>query len=464
MILYKYVTLLFFITLYIHVQAQETVPLYLGTKTTYRPLQTKPAAPPKGFTPVFINYVGRHGARFMTKPGSDILVADILQQAKQQNALTKTGKKVQQTVIQFANAEKNNYENITLLGAQEQNAIGKRISNEYRNAFDKKDIEVWMTTKVRTQQSAKAFLQGIPDAVKENIQQNILPDSTDAMLRFYDMSPAYNAYLQSKSLQRHLDSLQENKRMMETAKRVCSKLFTQSFCQSLQGKKITADDGSGKKKPADAIAFLQALYDVYTVWFSASKEIQQACGCKPVNYIEQAFTSKDLQWLNLVNNAEDFYEKGPAEDTLGIQVTIAVPLLVDFINTTDSVVNGTKHSGAALRFTHAEAIAPFATLLGIPQASVESHSVYTYQQHWQASQIIPLSANIQWILYTSGNHYLVKVLLNEKEVKLPIPTNSFPYYDWKTVRRFYVDKLNGLGASLQGNMQEYLHHTKNALP
>ena len=458
MILRKYLTLLFFITLYIHLQAQETVPLYLGTKTTYRPLQAKHTAPPKGFTPMFINYVGRHGARFMTKPGSDIL-----QQAEQQNALTETGKKVRQTAMQFADAEKNNYENITSPGAQEQKGIGARMFHEYKSVFDKKEIDVLMTTKVRTQQSAKAFLQGLPDSVKENIHQNILPDSSDAMLRFYDMSPAYDAYVQSKMVKQHLDSLQDDKRMTEAAKQVCNKIFTSSFYQSLKDKKITADYGAGKKKPVDAIVFLQALYDVYTVWFSANKEIQQACNCKPANNIQQAFTTNNLQWLDLVNNAEDFYKKGPAEDTSGIQVTIAAPLLVNFINTTDSIVNGTKYSDAVLRFTHAEAISPFTTLLGIPEANAESRSVYGYQHGWQASQIIPLSANIQWILYTNSRHYLLKVLLNEKEVKLPVATSTFPYYNWQAVRQFYTDKLNKLGASLGGNMQEYLLRNKGAL-
>ncbi len=454
--LYRHVTLLFFIFFSIHLEAQEAVPLYLGTKTTYHPLQTKHTAPPKGYEALFVNYVGRHGARFMTKPGSDVLVADVLGQAAQQHALTQTGKKVQEAIIQFAKAEKNHYENITLLGAQEQKGIGDRLFTEYRSAFNKKEMDVFMTGKVRTQQSADAFCQGYRDSAGNNINRIVIPDSADAMLRFYDMSPAYDAYLQSKFLQQHLDSLQADRRMVEVAKQVCSRLFSQAFYQSLQDKKIMADYGAGKKKPVDAIVFVEALYDVYSIWFSARKEIQQACYCKPANNIQQAFTTNDLKWLDQVNNAEDFYKKGPAEDTSGIQVTIAAPLLVNFINTTDSVVNGTKHSNAVLRFTHAEAISPFATLLGIPQASFESRSVFSFQQHWQASRIIPLSANIQWILYSDGSHYVVKVLLNEGEIKLPVATNTFPYYNWQMVREYYTEKLSRLHVTLQTNMQEYL--------
>ena len=104
----------------------------------------------------------------------------------------------------------------------------------------------------------------------------------------------------------------------------------------------------------------------------------------------------------------------------------------------------TKQEDAILRFTHAEAISPFATLLGIPQASIPAASVYEYNKHWSAAAIIPLSANIQWIVYSNGTEYLVKALLNEKEVSLPLPAKLWPYYSWEDVRKYYQQKLIGI--------------------
>ncbi len=448
MYLYRCLALFILLALCIYLQAQNTVPSYLGTKTTYHPQQTKHASSPAGYEPVFINYVGRHGARFMTKPGSDLLVTDVLKQADKQNALTPTGMQALQAVVQFDSVEKNNYENITLLGADEQKQIGERLYSEYKSVFDGKPVDVLMTTKVRTQQSADAFLKGLPNVQKENIHRIVLPDSTDAMLRFYDMSPAYDQYVKSKAVQRHLDTVMQDERTAVTANHICQRLFTKPFTKALQDGKIEANIASEKKETVDAIVFAQAFYDVYTIWFSAIKEMQKSCRCQPNNYLQNAFAKEDLQWLDLINNAEDFYAKGPAEDTLGIQIAIAAPLLLNFINTTDSVVGKTKPTGSILRFTHAEAISPFATLLGIPQASAVSRSAYDYQQHWQASEIIPLSANIQWILYTNGKQYVVKVLLNEKEIKLPVSTTTFPYYDWLSVRQFYISRLTQLGITL----------------
>jgi hypothetical protein len=37
--------------------------------------------------------------------------------------------------------------------------------------------------------------------------------------------------------------------------------------------------------------------------------------------------------------------------------------------------------------------------------------------------------------------YLVKVLLNEKEMALPVPTQHAPYYKWQEVKKFYLKKI-----------------------
>ncbi|HVX51677.1 MAG TPA: hypothetical protein VHB48_16065, partial [Chitinophagaceae bacterium] len=85
---------------------------YLGTKTPYpvtRIIRNTPA--PKGYQAVFINYVGRHGARFLTKPGSDVLVVNVLALADSNNALTATGRNIKQMARRFEEIEKGNYEN-----------------------------------------------------------------------------------------------------------------------------------------------------------------------------------------------------------------------------------------------------------------------------------------------------------------------------------------------------------------
>ncbi|MCM1224772.1 MAG: hypothetical protein NC548_61020, partial [Lachnospiraceae bacterium] len=64
---------------------------------------------------------------------------------------------------------------------------------------------------------------------------------------------------------------------------------------------------------------------------------------------------------------------------------------------------------------------------------------------WRDYQVVPMAANIQIIFYRKkddSENILVKVLLNEQEAKLPIGHVEGPYYDWKKLREYYLDKIS----------------------
>jgi len=400
----------------------QTNALYAGTKTPYQTPAGKYTPAPAGFTPVFVNHVGRHGSRFFTKAGSDVQVLQVLEEAEKSKALTPLGQQLLGMTQRFVSIQKGNYENITGLGADEQRLIGKRLLCNYKQAFTGKGLEIYATHKVRTQQSAAAFLDSFTTYAGKK-EYKILPDSVDTMLRFYDLSAAYQAFKKSSAVQQPVDSLLNDKKTTQYAQQVCNKLFTAAF-------------------KTDAVVFATNLYDVYCGTFAVPVEMKaHGYAAESLNF-RLAFTPQQLQWFAFINGAEDFLEKGAGRNTDGIQATVATPLLADFIKTTSEVIAHTKQTDAILRFTHAEAISPFATLLGIPQASVPAASIYQYNKHWSPESIIPLSANIQWIVYSNGADYLVKVLLNEQEALLPVAGKQAPYYKWEEVKKYYMGKLN----------------------
>ena len=239
-----------------------------------------------------------------------------------------------------------------------------------------------------------------------------------------------------------MDSLDKDGRTAATAKRTCARLFSPAFIRTL---------------PGGGVAFTDNLYDLYTIAWSMSGELKAAGHPDDREGLGAAFDKNGLEWLEFRNGAADFLEKGPGFDSVGIQVKVAAPLLVDIINSLDRAVGKADSPDAVLRFTHAEAIAPLAALLGIRGASSPVKSVYHYHDHWRAGDVIPLSANIQWILYAGDSgSYLVKVLLNEREAVLPVATGQWPYYSWEALRAYYAAKLGALDVQLGGNMQEYL--------
>lgn len=431
---------------------------FSGTKTPYREPKQAYTPPPAGFKPVFVNHVGRHGARFLTKAGSDVNVLQLLSLAQKDNGLTPVGIKLKEMTTRFLSIEKGNYENITQLGREEQAGIGKRMISQYKDAFKGRGLEVVTTYKVRTQQSAEAFLKGFGSYKGKKIF-HITPDSLDDVLRFYDLSPAYQEYKKSPAVEVPVDSLNNDARTKKTAERVCARVFTPSFLNAFFKKDITIETGR-KQVKMDPVSFTEYLYDLYCVQLSIPVEMHEKGYAASSIDFGIAFDQKDFEWLSFKNDAADFLEKGAGTDTLGIQVKVATPLLAEFVNSTEAIINNEKHADAILRFTHAEAISPFATLLGVPQASSPSSSIYQYNKHWQAASIIPLSANIQWIIYSNGKEYLVKMLLNEKETKLPLATSSWPYYKWNDVKQYYLGKLQALQTGPKQDMHRYLTELK----
>ena len=55
--------------------------------------------------------------------------------------------------------------------------------------------------------------------------------------------------------------------------------------------------------------------------------------------------------------------------------------------------------------------------------------------------MIPMAGNLQMVFYrggVAGKDILVKFLLNEREVTLPISASTGKYYDWKSVKEYML--------------------------
>ena len=55
-----------------------------------------------------------------------------------------------------------------------------------------------------------------------------------------------------------------------------------------------------------------------------------------------------------------------------------------------------------------------------------------------------MASNIQLVFYrknANDKDVLVKVLLNEKEATLPLPSDIAPYYKWSDFREFYLKRI-----------------------
>ena len=120
-------------------------------------------------------------------------------------------------------------------------------------------------------------------------------------------------------------------------------------------------------------------------------------------------------------------------------------LLRKIIEDADSCI-ATPRNGATLRFGHETIVLPLTCLLGLNGFDHQFTDLEELDINgWQNFDVFPMAANIQFIFYRKNpkdKDVLFKILLNENEATLPIPTNSAPYYHWSDFRDVYLKKLN----------------------
>lgn len=418
---------------------------FLGSKTLYQNQQVQYIAPPEGYLPVFINHVGRHGARHLTKDVNTTYIYQLLLHVDSLNGLSEAGKLLKEKIWMLEKVEKKNIKSISFRGKTEQQGLAGRMFANYSDVFNnsKPIIHVSYTKEIRTVQTSDAFLTELETKIKKPI---ITKEVNDTTLRFYDMSPAYDLYKNNASWHQYLQQLRDTLKYNELTVQVVQQFFTKSYFKNLKEK--------------DLSRFTAELFGFVTIFYSVQEEIKNA-GYKisDVN-MQSYFTCTQLSTLGKIDNAEDYFVKGPGADINDIQVKIALPLLADFISTTDSYIK-TKTVNAELRFGHAETISPIAALMGL--ASETTKWMNDIDQVWNADKVIPLSSNIQWILYqkAGSDNYLIKFLLNEKEVLVKgLTTKTFPYYNWNEVRAFYIKKLESFNTGLNTNFVQFLKEAK----
>lgn len=412
-----------------------------GSKSAY-PHDDIPAltSAPQGYTAFYINHIGRHGSRYISKPKNEDITLKILNLANQEQQLTPQGEILRQQVNRIISLNQHNYGQLSELGKQDMQEMGARVLDNNKTVFSGKHIEVLTTTVPRAIASANAFLVSF-HSLYPTITIKQQPEDAQTTLRFFEYSPAFENYKESKSLKDLSKLLEKSAQTKLMSQNVVSKIFTPEFIAQLDEGIVGIDKGKIKTHE-----FTLALFALYQELLSFTPQLLTN---NQLDF-DAYFNDQQKQWLTAVITVKNYLQIGPAFNANGIQIKIAAPLLLDIIETTDNAITN-QNIDANFRFAHAETVSPLATLLELDGTTQITDAIDDYPKYWQAEKIIPMGANIQFIFYKSQQPtqpILVKVLLNEREVHLPIKTNHYPYYEWQAVKQFYTQKLISLGIDL----------------
>ena len=385
-----------------------------------RRLPDKPLTPsPKGYEPYYMSHYGRHGSRWLISDNSYTGPRDILREAKDQGKLTPLGEEVLKKIEAFEPTSVKRLGDLSTVGERQHHGIARRMVSNFPEIFKKENVQIdaRSTVVIRCILSMTAECEELAAANPTACIHN-------------DVSEAFQYYLNApregliKKMGRKGREIRNSSKPKD-CDRVMGVLFND----------VQWANDSIKNDP-----FIYNLFDVATNMQSHDTDID----------LYSIFNDDDIyeQWR--IRNIGWYVDYGPAPLTEGVMPFTQKYLLRNIIETTDTITQ----TQATLRFGHEVCVLPLACLLELDSCGIAVNDLDKLDQYWRNYRIFPMACNIQLVFYRPINgkkgDILVKALLNERECTLPVKTKQFPYYRWKDLRQYYLDKLSRFEALEKG--------------
>lgn len=367
-----------------------------GSLYVYKePRQEKSTPIPRGYTPVALQLFARNGSRYLMQKTDYEQPRQILQRAQAAGKLTALGREVLAEVDSLATLARGHYGEITRAGIEQHRGIARRMFYRHKEIFGRaKTIEVVSTPSLHCQQSMQSQCAQLL-ALNPHLQF-----STDIASHswFSGLISAHTTELTSVNPYRLMGCLFNDTIYIRQHIEACS-LFQQLFLLAAN------------------IQSLDCRLDLFRI-----------------------FTRDECYAYWRDDNYSIFrkYTRTPCFDA-GKETT---ELLMSRIEQQAQKSFERQQPSAMLCFGNEENLLRLCEALNLNGCSLQAPTSEEVATHWRSYQLFPLGANLQLVFYRSRKNprILVKVLLNERETRIPIPSDTAPYYDWEQVR-LYVRQM-----------------------
>ncbi len=271
---------------------------------------------------------------------------------------------------------------------------------------------------------------------------DLVTSPADPYYPTYQDSLAFQAYASDADMVAKVASILATPAATTAARAMLEGLFTKAFVDKIDNRtysfantgtySFTSDDGAysatvtgdGKTTVKSLTDAASMLYNLYVVAPAMKNEVD-------VDFTRY-IAPDQARVLAYLQDVQDFYQMGPGiQEANPITFKMAQALEDDFFNEVDAIARGDLSHGAKLRFTHAEIMVPFASILGVKGVfvPVPKASAYSYDTNpWRGELVSPMAANLQWdVVRDATGTLLVKLLYNERETDFKAACDSARY-------------------------------------
>ena len=373
---------------------------------------------PEGKKPFYISHYGRHGSRYHNTPLTYEIPYQILAAADSLGKLTPLGVDVLHRLDLIRQDAKDHWGELTELGARQHREIIKRMVRHYPGIFQGR-VSV--------------------DARSTMVTRCIL-SMEYAMMQLAGMVPTANIH--HNATHRDMYYLnQQDKRLfamkMDSATFARYKEFTKPYEDNLRLMQSLFNDTAYINSKVDAGKLNYFLFKVASNLQSTHLNNQMT--------LYDLFTDEEIYHNWKKENAWWYICYAGSTLNGGLQPYTQRNLLRRIIEQADSCIR-LEQPGVQLRYGHETVLLPLVCLLEIEDYGLATDNLESLDRRgWANYRIFPMAANLQIVFYRKSpddGDVLVKVLLNENEVHLPLKSVEEVYYHWSDFRKYYLKKLD----------------------
>lgn len=368
------------------------------------PDQTQRAIP-DSLTPVFVNHMSRHGARFLSSSKYTSTLSRYLGRADSLHTITPAGRELQKLCNTVVRNTAGRWGALDSLGMAEQRGIASRLHALVPSLFIDTKVNAISSYVPRCVASMDEFTHQL---TRLNNRVEIYSASgrqNSPLIRPWTHDKDYKEYIDSKQWHEVYDSYVDATTPLTVAKKILGDKYPFA--------------------PGEAQDVSLAVYKV-------------VAGCAAMAIPADASKYMTIEEYNALWSIENLhhYLTHSASTLSQAPMDMASALLTDLMETMDQAVKGSNEYAVMLRFGHAETMMPLLALMRLPGCYYMTNYFDTVGLHWRDFHVVPMASNIQMFLFKSKTgRYYVRVDLNEVPVPLILGRNDL-YTPWEKAKEY----------------------------
>lgn len=381
-----------------------------GIYYAYPERQHAVTSPPSGYSPFYISHYGRHGSRWITDDSRYTVITSVFDTVDSIGGLTELGKDVHRRLHRVTADAIGRSGHLTPLGERQHRCIADRMINTYPEVFaDSAFVRAVSSTGIRCIMSMGAFTERLKEV---NPSINITRSAYDKDMKYIAYtSPEGKVFTSEDAPWR--EGYREYVAEIVNPERLMGTLFEhpESFSPAQMSKIMT--DLYWIASDMQNVDLEESFYDIFQ------------------------YDELNALWRTI--NARMYLCNANAPGNGGIMPRCASNLLRQIVADADSAMK--DGTAANLRFGHDTHLLRLLSLMELPGCTNEECEMEHFHLAWRDYHLSPMAANIQLIFFRNeAGQVLVKILLNEDEVFLPVECPTAPFYPWNDLRGSWLEK------------------------